>query len=168
MIDLKNPSKSCQPWADLPTGTYWGAGAVVDSQVIYCNGRTNDVGTSSDCYRITPLSTEALTVSLNKASRGSSAIESQGKMLLTGGFSSTLGRTKRVEGSHSLTKPSCVKSRYHPIFFSFFVVLAKYFKRSELVSLNQVSPGPELPLSLGTPCLIKIGSGDFLLTGGYR
>ena len=89
VIDLANPSKTCQPWADHPTGTSLAAGAFVDSQVILCGGVTPDEDYSNDCHLITPTSTEAI-VSLNVGSYNHAATEFHGKVLMSGGFGKNL------------------------------------------------------------------------------
>ena len=89
VIDLANPSKTCQPWADHPTGTSLAAGAFVDSQVILCGGVTPDEDYSNDCHLITPTSTEAI-VSLNVGSYQHAATEFHGKVLMSGGFGKNL------------------------------------------------------------------------------
>ena len=85
VIDLSNPSKSCQPWVNHPTGTSYAAGAFLDSQVILCGGETPDKDHSTDCHAITPTNTVAI-VSLIVGSSSSAAIEFQEKLLLSGGF----------------------------------------------------------------------------------
>ena len=129
VIDLVNSSKSCQPWADHPTGTYIAAGAFVDSQVILCGGDNPNFSNSKDCHLITPNSSE-LIVSLNVGSKYSSAAEINGKVLVTGGWSN---------GG---------------------------IKRTELISLNQVISGPDLPYPIYHHCIIKINNEDILSTGG--
>ena len=85
VIDLANPSKTCQPWADHPTGISLAAGAFVDSQVILCGGNLQSEVYSNDCHCITPTSTEAI-VSLNVASASSAATEVNGQVLFSGGY----------------------------------------------------------------------------------
>ena len=89
VIDLSNPSKACQPWADHPTGTYLAAGAFFNFQVILCGGVTPDEDYSNDCHLITPTSTEAI-VSLNVGSYKHAATEFHGKVLMSGGFGKNL------------------------------------------------------------------------------
>ena len=95
VIDLVNPTKSCQSWADHPTGTWFAAGALVDSQVILCGGDTPDGQVSNNCHLITPASSEAI-VSLNVGSRNSAATEFNGKVLVAGGWAGGVG-IKRTE-----------------------------------------------------------------------
>ena len=129
VIDLVNSSKSCQPWADHPTGTYIAAGAFVDSQVILCGGTTPDKQLSNDCHLIAPKSSEAI-VSLNVGSTYSAAAEINGRVLVAGGWSN---------GG---------------------------IKRTELISINQVIPGADLPHPIDHHCIIKFNNEDILLTGG--
>ena len=95
VIDLVNPSKSCQPWADHPTGTKFAAGAFIDSQIILCGGDTPNEQLSSNCHIITQKSSEAI-VSLNVGSRNSAATEFNGKVLVAGGWAGG-GGIKRTE-----------------------------------------------------------------------
>ena len=85
VIDLVNPTKSCQSWADHPTGTWFAAGALVDSQVIICGGDNPGEQLSFDCHLITQATSEAI-VSLNVGSRNSAATEINGKVLVAGGY----------------------------------------------------------------------------------
>ena len=45
-------------------------------------------------------------------------------------------------------------------------VITVPLKRTELISINQVSPGPDLPYPVHDHCIIKISEEDILLTGG--
>ena len=48
-----------------------------------------------------------------------------------------------------------------------FVLDGDFLKRTELISLNQVSPpGLDLPYLVSEHCIIKISEEEFLLTGG--
>ena len=89
VIDLANPSKVCQPWADDTTGTFDAAGAFIDPQVILCGGANYGEDYSKDCYLFTPTSTEALT-SLDVSFRGAAATELHGKVFLIGGYGKSL------------------------------------------------------------------------------
>ena len=110
---MTNSSKECQPWADHPTGTYWAAGAFVDSQVILCGGTTPDENYSNVCHLITPTSTEAI-VSLNVGSYQHAATEFHGKVLMSGGFGKNLNRNLNRNQVHigifSFDLFSCFKS----------------------------------------------------------
>ena len=106
VIELSNPSKACQPWADHPTGTYRAAGAFVDNQVILCGGETPENAYSTDCHRISPNTTEAI-VNLNAGSSSSAAIEFQEKLLLSGGFGDDgdLNRTEFIDLTQTYPGP---------------------------------------------------------------
>ena len=135
VIDLANPSKSCQPWAGHPTGTKFAAGAFIDSQITLCGGDTPDEQLSNNCHIITPKSSEAI-VSLNVGSRNSAATEINGKVLMAGGYAGAgIGDLYGI-------------------------------KSTELISLDQASPGPDLPYPVYHHCIIKINNEDILLTGG--
>ena len=130
VIDLVNPTKSCQSWADHPTGTWFAAGALVDSQVIICGGDNPGEQLSFDCHLITQATSEAI-VNLNVGSRNSAGTEFNGKLLVAGGWAGGVG-----------------------------------IKRTELISTNQASTGPDLPYPVYHHCIIKINNEDILLTGG--
>ena len=89
VIDLANPSNTCEPWADDIVGTWDAAGAFVDPQVILCGGANYDEDYSNACYLFTPTSTEAL-ASLNVGFRGAEATELHGKVFLSGGYGKNL------------------------------------------------------------------------------
>ena len=86
VIDLLNSSNSCKPWPDHPTGTQSSAGALLNDKVILCGGQTPYDTYSSDCYLFTPTSVEQIH-SLNVGSLYSAAIEFEGNVLYTGGYS---------------------------------------------------------------------------------
>ena len=129
VIDLANPSKSCQPWADHPTGTRFAAGAFVDSQVILCGGYILGEQLSNGCHLITPESSEAI-VSLNVGTSFSAAAEINGRVIVAGGW---------ANGE---------------------------IKRTELITLNQSLPGPDLPHPFYHHCIIKVENEELFLTGG--
>ena len=89
VIDLLNPSNSCKPWPDHPTGTLSSAGALLNDKVILCGGETpngdDTYSSSSDCYLFTPTSVEHIH-NLNVGSLYSAAIEFEGEVLYTGGY----------------------------------------------------------------------------------
>ena len=106
VLDLSNPSKACQPWADHPTGTWFAAGAFVDNQVIVCGGYTpaND---KSTCHLISPTTATEAVVSLDIGSAYSAAIEFQEKLLLSGGFGDDgdLNRTEFIDLTQTYPGP---------------------------------------------------------------
>ena len=51
--------------------------------------------------------------------------------------------------------------------FFWFVSDGDYLKRTELISVDQVSPGPDLPHPVSRHCTIKISKDEMLLIGGY-
>ena len=107
VLDLSNPSKACQPWADHPNGTKYAAGAFVDNQVIVCGGETPDYGYSTDCHLIPQTTTTEAVVSLNVGSTYSAAIEFQEKLLLSGGFGDDgdLNRTEFIDLTQTYPGP---------------------------------------------------------------
>ena len=117
VIDLVNPTKSCQSWADHPTGTWFAAGALVDSQVILCGGDAPDDQLSNDCHLITPASSEAI-VSLIVGSRNSAATVINGKVLVAGGLAGGVGingikRTTLISTDQASPGPDLPYPVYH-------------------------------------------------------
>ena len=91
VIDLMNPMNVCQPWADHPTGTYWAAGAFIDTSLHICGGKTPDEDYSTNCFFITPTSVEGSAL-LTMGSRISVATQFNNSLWYTGGYSRYFSR----------------------------------------------------------------------------
>ena len=151
VIDLMDPMNVCQPWADHPTGTKRAAGAFTNNALHICGGETPDEDYSDDCYLIGPTSAEAST-SLRVGSQRSSGVSHQGSLLFTGGDSKYFSKIRnKVDITHA---------------FLDFVSDGGDLKRTEIVSANEVSPGPDLPYPVELHCIVKLSDDSFYLIGG--
>ena len=153
IIDLINPMSVCQPWADHPTGTDWAAGAFINNALHICGGATPFESYSDDCYLIGPTSAEAST-SLRVGSRYSAGVSHLGSLLYTGGYSKYFSKIRnKVDITHA---------------FLDFVSDGDLLKRTEILSANEASPGPDLPYPVGYHCIVKLSDDSFYLIGGFN
>ena len=156
IIDLINPMNVCQPWADHPTGTNYAAGAFINNALHICGGYyPADYPDYYYCFLISPTSAES-TISLRTGSRNSAAVKHHGAMLYTGGYSKYFSKIRnKVDIIHA---------------FLDFVIDGNYdwyLKRTEKVSKNESSFGPDLPYPVGGHCIVKLSDDSFYLIGGY-
>ena len=155
IIDLMDPLNVCHPWADHPTGTNWAAGAFINNALHICGGRTLDEFFSDDCHLIGPTSAES-TTSLRLGSKYSAALNHKGALLYTGGYGKYFSKISN--------KVDIIRA------FLDFVIDGNYdwyLKRTEKVSKNESSFGPDLPYPVGGHCIVKLSDDSFYLIGGY-
>ena len=153
VIDLINPMNVCQPWADHPTGTDYAAGAFINNALHICGGTTPDETYSDDCYLIGPTSAES-TTSLRTGSQVSAGVSHLGSLLYTGGDSKYFSKIRnKVDIIHA---------------FLDFVSDGNLLKRTELLSANEASPGPDLPYPVYGHCIVKLTDDSFYLIGGQN
>ena len=94
------------------------------------------------------------TTSLRTGSRNSAGVVNLlGSLLYTGGYSKYFSKIRnKVDITHA---------------FLDFVSDDGYLKRTEILSANEVSPGPDLPYPVRSHCIVQLSDDSFYLIGGY-
>ena len=92
VIDLLDPTKKCQPWADYPIGVDAAAGLFVQDKMIVCGGdSTYEAGSGAvdQCFEMGP--TEVVEAAILETGSYSSALGIfDQSVFLTGGFGKDL------------------------------------------------------------------------------
>ena len=92
VIDLTNPSLSCQSWADHPLPNTRGeVGEIINDKLLICGGIESNGPTlaTDSCFEIGPSSAEAA-ISLNVGSTYSASASINGSIFVSGGISKIL------------------------------------------------------------------------------
>ena len=83
IIDLNNPSVTCQQWPDYPIGVQHGVGGFVNDSVITCGGYSNGDATDK-CFKMEPSKTTEIP-GLNIGSYRSGGGIIQDSLVVSGG-----------------------------------------------------------------------------------
>ena len=89
VIDLTNPSLSCQSWADHPRpNTHGEVGEIINDKLLICGGIEKNGPTlaTDSCFEIGPYSAQTA-ISLNVGSTHSASVSINGSMFVSGGIS---------------------------------------------------------------------------------
>ena len=156
VIDLINPMNVCQPWADHPTGTYWAAGAFIDTSLHICGGKAPDEDYSINCFFITPTSVEGSAL-LTMGSRISAATQLNGSLWYTGGYSRYFSRINKTV---VISQFSLIVADYDEV-----VSDGGRLQRTEIISKDNLV-GPDLPYPVDGHCIVKLTEESFYLLGG--
>ena len=90
VIDLTNPSLSCQSWADHPRpNTHGEVGEIINDKLLICGGIEKNGPTlaTDSCFEIGRWSSAEAAISLNIGSTHSASVSINGSMFVSGGIS---------------------------------------------------------------------------------
>ena len=84
VIDLNNPSVTCQQWPDFPIDVRVAVGGYVNESVITCGGRLSNGGVTDKCFKMEPSKTTEIP-GLNIGSSYSGGGIIQDSLVVSGG-----------------------------------------------------------------------------------
>ena len=85
IIDLNNPSVTCQQWPDYPIGVHFGVGGYINDSVIICGGYSNNGDVIDKCFKMEPSKTTEIP-GLNIGSYASGGGIIQDSLVVSGGY----------------------------------------------------------------------------------
>ena len=93
VIDLNNPSVTCQQWPDSPIDVRWAVGGYINESVITCGGRLSNGYVTDRCFKMEPSkTTEIPGLKIGSYDSGGGII--QDSLVVSGGYGKHFLRTK--------------------------------------------------------------------------
>ena len=169
VIDLDNPRKKCQNWADHPIGASDAVGGFIGDGFLICNGQTsfsnNAIYVTDECYLIGPNKAELATSSKRSSLNPGAVAFDDETILITGGYCGYYGKLityvlffKKVFNikSNMITEKQCGGGE------------SELYNTTVFVTKDASTFGPEYPMNIFANCIIKISDGMVLSTGGWN
>ena len=109
VIDLMDPTKTCQPWVEYPIGVDSAVGVFIQDKVVICGGDstfTAGNGAVDRCFALGP--SEVTEMTMSAASYSSAAGTFDQSFFISGGYDGkqTLDRTEYISASGMRNGPN--------------------------------------------------------------